>query len=152
MATWSDFEAAEPVFAARVRALFELRKHKTMATLRQDGSPRISGIEVEFSAGEVWLGMMPGSIKVRDLRRDARVAIHGPTVDPPEMEPSGWPGEAKMAGVAVEVDAPTGAHPPAHVFRIELHEVVLTHVSPVPHRLVIESWHPGRGLGRQERE
>jgi hypothetical protein len=34
-----------------VRALFG-GKHKTLATLRADGSPRISGIEVEFTNGE----------------------------------------------------------------------------------------------------
>ena len=37
MATWSEVEAAEPAFAARVRALFDAEKHKTIATLRADG-------------------------------------------------------------------------------------------------------------------
>jgi hypothetical protein len=43
----------------------------TLATLRRDGSPRISGTEVEFTDGQVWLGMMPGSLKALDLRRRA---------------------------------------------------------------------------------
>jgi len=45
MVSWSEVEKAEPEFAARVRQSFESRKHKTIATLRADGSPRISGIE-----------------------------------------------------------------------------------------------------------
>ena len=49
MARWSEFEAAEPEFAARVRSLLTSRKHLTMATLRRDGSPRISGTELEFA-------------------------------------------------------------------------------------------------------
>src|SRR5690348_16094396 len=45
---WRDVEQAEPEFARRVRALFDAHRHKTMATLRADGAPRISGIEVSF--------------------------------------------------------------------------------------------------------
>jgi hypothetical protein len=45
MAAWRDVEQSEPEFAARVRRLFEAGRHKTIATLRADGSPRISGIE-----------------------------------------------------------------------------------------------------------
>ena len=59
MARWSEFEREEPAFAARVRALFDTRKHKTIATLRADGSPRISGIEVEFDGGDLSFGSMP---------------------------------------------------------------------------------------------
>ena len=50
MATWNDVEREEPAFAARVRARFDAGKHKTIATLRADGSPRISGIEVGFDS------------------------------------------------------------------------------------------------------
>jgi hypothetical protein len=53
---WQDVEQAEPQFAWRVRALFGAHRHKTIATLRADGSPRISGIETVFEDGElVWL-------------------------------------------------------------------------------------------------
>jgi hypothetical protein len=48
MTRWQDFEQAAPEFAYRVRALFDARRHKTMATVRADGSPRISGIETVF--------------------------------------------------------------------------------------------------------
>src|ERR1700730_4744949 len=90
MATWSEFAAAEPEFAARVRSLMSSRKHLTMATLRRNGSPRISGTEVEFVDGQLRIGSMPGAVKAIDLRRDSRVAIHGPTDDPPAGDPSGW--------------------------------------------------------------
>jgi hypothetical protein len=45
MATWREFEADQPALAANVRARMDVRKHKTLATVRADGSPRISGIE-----------------------------------------------------------------------------------------------------------
>jgi len=45
MPTWSDFEAAAPELAARVRERLGAHAHKTLATVRRDGSPRISGTE-----------------------------------------------------------------------------------------------------------
>src|ERR1700694_1744677 len=95
MASWAEFEAAAPDFASRVRALMSSRKHLTMATLRRDGSPRISGTELEFARDQMKMGSMAGAVKAQDLFRDARVAIHGPTADPPQDNPDGWPGEAK---------------------------------------------------------
>ncbi|HEX9364912.1 MAG TPA: pyridoxamine 5'-phosphate oxidase family protein, partial [Candidatus Dormibacteraeota bacterium] len=82
MASWAEFAAAEPEFASRVRKLMRSRKHLTMATLRRDGSPRISGTEVQFTGEHMQIGSMPRAVKAMDLRRDARVAIHGPTHDP----------------------------------------------------------------------
>ena len=76
MARWCDIEAAEPELARAARDLFDRNKHKVLATLRRDGSPRLSGIETEFTDGEVWLGMMSDSRKARDLRRDPRLALH----------------------------------------------------------------------------
>jgi hypothetical protein len=148
VASWLDFEKAEPKFASRVRSLMGKRKHLTMATVRRDGSPRISGTEVEFSAGQLWIGSMPGAVKALDLRRDPRVAIHGPTSDPPPDKPAGWRGEAKVAGIAVEVDSRSEAHR----FLIDLHEAVITHLNEAGNRLVVESWNADRGYRRMERE
>ena len=148
MASWSEFEAAEPEFAARVRALMVSRKHLTMATLRRDGSPRISGTEVEFAHGHLWIGAMPRSVKALDLRRDPRIAIHGPTSDPPAGDPAGWKGEAKLAGTATEVKSDSAAHR----FLIDVQEAVITRLNEAANRLVVESWKPGRGYRKLERE
>jgi len=150
MTRWGDVAAAEPEFAARVRTLFETQKHMTLATLRRDGSPRISGTEVRFADGEILLGMMPGSRKALDLFRDPRLALHGPTVDPPESDHSSWAGDAKIAGRAVPTGDPDASRDAPH-FRIDITEVVLTRVGTPADHLVIESWHPGRGLERLER-
>src|SRR5689334_1711687 len=150
MAAWKDLEQAEPEFAARVRRLFDGGRHKTIATLRADGSPRISGIEAEFADGELTFGSMPGARKGADLRRDPRFALHGATVDPPEGDPAGWPGEAKVAGRAWRVGEL--AEPAGELFRADLHEVVFTGLNPAGTALVVESWHPGRGLTRVERQ
>ena len=146
--SWAAFADEAPELGRAVRESFAVRKHCTMATLRADGSPRISGTEVEFSDGELWLGSMAGARKAQDLQRDGRVAVHAPTVDPPEGQEASWSGEAKVAGTAVEVGSVEGQEG-SHRFRIDLHEVVHTKVAPSGDALVIRSWHAGRGV--QER-
>ena len=150
-ASWSDVEAQAPELAAAVRACFDVRKHCTLATLRADGGPRISGTEVEWSEGELWLGSMPGALKARDLQRDPRCAVHSPTVDPPEGDEASWAGEAKVAGTAIEVGAVPGHPPQSHRFRLALTEVVHTRVAPDGGALLITSWHPGRGVEERRR-
>jgi hypothetical protein len=119
--------------------------------LRRDGSPRISGTEVSFdSDGQIYLGMMPRSVKALDLRTDPRLALHCPTVDSPENDPASWLGDGKIAGMAVEVSDPQ-LHGESHRFRIDVTEVVLTTVGTPADHLVVQSWHPGRGLHRVER-
>ena len=150
VASWSDVTATEPDFADEVRRCFAVSKHATLATLRRDGSPRISGTEVEFDDdGNIYLGMMEGSRKAVDLRRDPRLALHSPTVDPPADNPSAWPGEAKIAGLGVETAPPTGSEEGSHRFAIDVTEVVVTAVSGDV--LVIRSWHPDRGIVIRER-
>jgi hypothetical protein len=148
VATWAEFEASEPEFAARVRELMASRKHLTMASIRKDGSPRISGTEIEFADGQLRIGSMPNAVKALDLSRDPRLALHGPTNDPPEGNPRGWKGEAKIAGRAVEVESGSDAHR----FLIDIHEVVVTHLNEAGDRLVVESWSPARGHRTFERE
>jgi hypothetical protein len=165
MARWEDVERAEPDFAARVRRLLDAHKHKTMATLRRDGSPRISGIETMFSGGDLWIGSMRGAVKARDLQRDPRIALHSGSEDADESDPGSWPGDAKLAGRVVEITDPAeldafwqahdGPRPPgvdeSHLFRIEPAEVVLTRVEPAEGVLVIESWHEETGYRRRTR-
>jgi hypothetical protein len=156
VATWSQIATSEPDFAKAVQAIFDAHKHKTLATLRKDGSPRISGIEATFADGELWLGMMPGSRKALDLRGDPRLALHSASVDPPEDDPSSRPGDAKLSGRAVEItdeaerDAWLKAHGappgPGHVFRVDIGEVTRTRVGDPADHLVIEFWRDGQGL------
>jgi hypothetical protein len=152
MASWEQIANEAPEFAQRVRRAFDVGKHKTMATVRGDGSPRISGIELDFGDEQILFGSMPGALKGRDLRRDPRLALHSPSVDPPPDDPGAWPGEAKIAGRAVLVAPPDPSDSGAgdHV-RVDVAEVVLTYVGTPADHLVIESWHEGRGWQRRTR-
>jgi hypothetical protein len=158
MASFADVEAQEPEFAARVRAAFDAHAHKFLATLRADGSPRISGIEMHFVGDEPWLAGMPGSVKFGDLRRDPRFALHSGS-----DEPSAFSADAKLAGRATEVTdadergryaAAAGVAPELgafELFRVDLDQVVLVALNDEKNALEISSWRPRRGLTRTSR-
>jgi hypothetical protein len=151
MVAWRDVELAEPEFAHRVRALFDAHRHKTIATLRADGSPRISGIEAAFEEGELVFGSMPNSRKGADLGRDPRFAVHSATVDPVEGSEAQWPGEAKISGRAIAAPRMSeGAD--GHRFHADIADVVHTHLNEEATRLVVEWWTPTHGLRRIERD
>ena len=152
MTAWRDVEQAEPAFAQRVRALFDAYKHKTIATLRRDGSPRISGIETVFEDGELVFGSMSNARKGADLRRDARFALHSATIDPVEGSEAQWPGEAKISGRAIAADHPITEASDGDRFYADIAEVVHTHLNEEATMLVVEWWTPTHGLRRVERE
>ena len=156
MASWADVEREVPELAATARGRFEAHTHHTIATLRRDGSPRISGVEAFFAEGELWFGMMHGSRKALDLRRDPRFALHSGSEDPPA-----WEGDAKLAGHAIEADEalrtrigrtleqrPEGSW---HLFRTDIAEVATVRLNDARDALVIELWRPGQPLKRSER-
>ncbi len=151
MAAWHDVELAAPEFAGRVRTLFDAHRHKTIATVRADGSPRISGIEAVFENGELVFGSMPNARKGADLRRDPRFALHSATVDPVAGSEAQWPGEAKISGRVIAA-GPMTEGPEGEQFRADITEVVHTHLNEVATMLVVEWWTPARGLRRVERE
>jgi hypothetical protein len=151
MTTWQDVERSEPEFAQRVRALFDAHRHKTLATVRADGSPRISGIEAVFDGGELVFGSMPNARKGADLRRDPRFALHSATVDPVEGSEAQWPGEAKISGRAIAA-GPITDGPDGDRFHTDIAEVVHTHLNQTATMLVVEWWTPTHGLRRIERE
>ena|SRR5579875_1623993 len=156
MPAWQAIEQAEPEFAGRVRKLFETGRHKTIATLRADGSPRISGIECEFEDGHLRFGSMTAARKGADLKRDPRFALHGPTSHPGEGKEKDWPGEAKIAGTAIPAGSlsteEAGGQPDGEMYVADITEVVITRLNDEATKLVVESWTPARGLRRIERD
>jgi Pyridoxamine 5'-phosphate oxidase len=162
MASWREIEAEAPELAERARGFLDARKHKTLATLRKDGSPRISGTEANVVDGELMWGSMWRSVKALDLLRDPRFALHTGSDDPP-----GWSGDAKVSGRAEEIDdddrkralveaqgnTGEGEAGPGrfHLFRADVDEVVVTRLNDARDKLVIELWRPGEGVKTFER-
>ena len=155
MASWREIEAEAPELAALARGFFDAFKHKTLATLRKDGSPRISGSEIQFADGELWFGSMWQALKALDLQRDPRFALHSGSPDPPA-----WSGDAKIAGRAEQSTDPRriaaingdGVPPgPSHLFRADVTELVVVRLGDPADHLIIESWRVGRGITRVRR-
>src|SRR3954466_13385177 len=142
MTSWSAFAAAAPALAERVQALFDAHKHKTIATLRKDGSPRISGTETDFRDGELFIGSMWQALKAKDLQRDPRFALHSATFDPDKD----WPGEAKIAGLAGGEPVTEHNGEPSHSFRLDLTEVSTVGLDAAKTHLVIDVWTPEKGV------
>ena len=156
MSSWSEVEAQAPELSARAGELLAAHKHLTLATLRRDGSPRISGIETIFAEGEVWVGSMPNAVKALDLQRDPRFAVHSGSEDPDK----GWKGDAKFAGRVEEIAdedrkraivGANGPPGPMHLFRCDVTELVVVRLGEPADHLLIESWHEGRGLSQRKR-
>lgn len=155
---WGEAAAAAPELAAKVQQRFEAHGLALLATLRKDGSPRIAGIETLFGEGELWLGMMPKSLKARDLLRDARLALHSATTD--KMVSNG---DAKVSGVARHVEdeetferyrtASGGAEGQTlggfHLFRVDVKE--MSFLAPAGDHLDIEWWSEAGGYRQVDR-
>ena len=146
MASWRELADAEPDLAASIASIVAAHRHKTLATVRSSGAPRVSGIECAIEDGELRLGMMSDSVKLADVRRDPRVALHALSDDPPE-DVREWPGDAKLSGRLVE-ESPDGD---GARFRLDIEEAVLTRVGDPTDHLLIDSWRPDRGRQRRER-
>jgi hypothetical protein len=96
---WDEFKAAAPELAEAGEKLFERVGVVLIGTLRKDGSPRISPVEQLIVGGQLYLGMMPNSLKAQDLLRDGRCTVHSLISDKHAAE-----GEFKLHGVAVNVE------------------------------------------------
>ena len=150
MATWQQFNDDSPQLATVVRARFESTRHHVLGTARLDGSPRVSGTEVDRFGPDLVIGSMPGAVKALDLRRDGRFALHANPGDGSMSAP-----DAKIAGEAIEVlgdehaDWVARVQPPSaesHLFRLDITEAVTTEVGADEQHLLIKMWRPDRGV------
>ena len=143
MATWQQFQDSAPDLAAAVKSRFTATKHHVLATLRRDGSPRVSGTEVVFDGdGRLRLGSMADALKGKDLKRDGRFALHA---NPGDGSMDG--GDSKISGVAIEVPAEgsnDGSDDGSDLFELDINEVV--HTTVENDQLVIRFWTPDNGV------
>ena len=147
MATWQLFDQQAPQLAEVVRARLEAAETHVLASLRRDGSPRVSGTEVFWHGHDLLIGSMDGAVKAGDLLRDSRFALHA--------HPASAGGDAKLSGRAFEIVDPeelraitghTQPPGPARFFRLDLAETVTTAVGDDQQHLLIRRWRPEEGV------
>ena len=107
MATWAEFEAAEPEMAALGRALLSNRNFQIgyLATVRKDGAPRVRPVCPVLAGEHIYLAIGPDSLKLGDLRRDGRYMLHAmPGNDDAEFSLRGRATEANDNATHAEVE------------------------------------------------
>jgi len=131
---WADLEREAPLLASRARERLVDTGVLLVATVRRDGTPRLSPVEPLVLDGELWLSMMWQSRKAADLLADSRLLVHSIVTSR-----EGGEGEVKLRGRALPVedaerrsryrDAVAGlgwqpVEPFFHLFVIEIDDVV----------------------------
>jgi hypothetical protein len=106
-----------------------------VATIRLDGTPRLSPVEPLIFDGDLWLSMMWQSGKATDLLRDDRILVHSITTTR-----EGGEGEVKVRGTAQSIEDPARRRrycdaaavlgwrpeePYFHLFRVNIADVTL---------------------------
>jgi hypothetical protein len=118
-----------------------------LGTLRADGRPRISPVEAHVWEGELLVGVMPRSLKARDLARDPRCTLQSLVADPDSGAP-----ELKLYCRAVEARGePPGAWwagrraADVRVYALAVEEAALVEWNVRDGEMTVISWSPARG-------
>ncbi len=132
---WHDFVASAPALAALGRERLDRSGLVMLGTLRRDGGPRITPIEFFIFDADLTLSGMWRSMKLLDLLRDPRCALHSTTANKDGSE-----GDFKLYGRAIPEDdagyrerwgaavhAATGWRPEGafHLFRVDIEAAAL---------------------------
>jgi Pyridoxamine 5'-phosphate oxidase len=154
---WSELEAGAPQIARLGMERLASTRVAMLATLRPDGSPRISPVEPCLAGGCLLVGAMSWSRKAADLRRDPRYALHSSIADP-----DSGTGELKLHGRAAIASPPTrhqaaaawwSALPPqsAEVFVLGIEQALFVEWD-IPHAVMtVHRWSPRRGYSHSTR-
>jgi Pyridoxamine 5'-phosphate oxidase len=155
--TWSDLELAAPEIAEAGKARLEETRIALLATLRRDGSPRISPVEPFFAERHLLFGAMAWTLKVRDLERDPRCTLHSAITGPNAGE-----GELKLYGRAIEADDDLRAacregwwteepREAARVFTLTVEEAAFVTWDYERGEMTVRRWSPDAGFQTRQR-
>jgi hypothetical protein len=151
---WEDFAQACPELAQLGEERFRRAEVMLLGTLRKNGWPRISPVEMDFVGGELMTGMMWRSPKALDLLRDPRYVAHSTVTNR-----MGTEGDFKLYGTARAIDDPATRaayraaikaridwepeEPNYHLFALDVDSAGYVVFGDSPRRL---AWDPERGL------
>jgi len=152
---WSELERDQPGLAELGRRRLLDPGVVLVATIRQDGAPRISPVEPFVLDGLLWLSMLWRSRKAADLLRDPRILVHSVITSR-----DGGEGEFKLRGraraetdpglerrYAAAVGAGLGWSPEpgrSHLFRVIIDEVSFIRYDDATGDQHVAQWPPPR--------
>ena len=76
MATWAEVAAAEPELVRAGERLLQAFTLAFLATVRADGGPRVHPVTITVHDRRLYVFLVHGTPKRRDLLRDPRYALH----------------------------------------------------------------------------
>jgi hypothetical protein len=76
VSSWQGFAEGMPDMAALGKKIISKYGIAYLATVRADGAPRVHPVCPAFLDGELYVGVMGSSPKLRDLLRDPRFVLH----------------------------------------------------------------------------
>ncbi len=157
---WSDIEHTQPRLARLAQERLIGPGVVLVATIRHDGTPRLSPVEPCVLDGDLWLSMMWQSAKARDLLRDRRILVHSVITSR-----NGTEGEFKIRGTARAehdpavqrryadaVAASLGWDPQPgqfHLFAVDIGQVTFISYDPPTGNQHVAMWPPGREFIRR---
>jgi hypothetical protein len=154
---WRQLETAAPELARPGRQRLQQARVALLATLRPDGSPRVSPVEPFFAEGELVFGSMAWSQKTRDLDRDPRCVLHSAITAPDAGEPElKLHGRARVADPALRAGCREGwwHEQPAElatVFALDVGEAVLVEWDLAGGWMTVHRWSAERGATEARR-
>ncbi len=150
---WSDLERLQPRLAGLGSQRLLQPGVVLVATIRADGTPRLSPVEPFVLDGVLWLSMLWRSRKAVDLMRDPRLLVHSVITGR-----DGGEGEFKVRGTARAeedpqllhryadaVSASLGWHPEPgrfHLFAIAIREVTFIRYDDATGDQHVARWPP----------
>lgn len=157
---WSELERLQPGLAGLGRRRLLEPGVVLVATIRGDGTPRISPVEPFVLDGVLWLSMLWQSRKAADLLRDPRILVHSVITNR-----DGGEGEFKIRGTAraetspqvwrryaSAVDAALGWSPEPgrfHLFAVVIGEVTFIRYDDATGDQYVARWPPPREFIRR---
>src|SRR6266705_6800618 len=157
---WSELERCQPGLATLGRRRLLDPGVVLVATIRGDGTPRISPVEPFVLDGTLWLSMLWHSRKAADLLRDPRILVHSVITGR-----DGGEGEFKIRGTAraerdlavqrryaQEVAGGLGWSPDPgrfHLFAVSIGEVAFIRYDDATGDQHVAMWPPAREFVRR---
>jgi hypothetical protein len=157
---WQELVDRQPRLAEVAHARLLEPGVVLVATLRQDGTPRLSPVEPFVLDGELLLAMLWRSFKARDLLRDPRLLVHSIVTGRDGSE-----GELKLRGAAREERDPAAQRRYAeavaealgwrpepgrfHLFAVEISDVTFIRYDEPTGDQFVASWPPSREFVRR---
>jgi hypothetical protein len=157
---WSELERAQPGLARLGQERLLTPGVVLVATIRRDGSPRLSPVEPFVMDDDLWLSMLWRSTKAADLLLDQRILVHSIVTGR-----DGGEGEFKIRGTARAehdpgvrrryadaVTAALGWSPTPgrfHLFAVSLGEVTFIRYDEASGDQHVAMWPPAREFIRR---